>query len=76
MNKLFSLEPVLRWQLGHGKVFKMVVRASCEEEARSIASKDAGDEGGAVWLDASLTTCIEIDVDGPAEVICTDLWSA
>lgn len=47
----------------------MVVRAKTKEEARRIASKSAGDEGAAVWLDEASTSISQLDGYGREGII-------
>jgi len=59
------------------KVTAFVVRADSEDQARSLASHVPRSEVGFVWLDAKLTTCVELsqndrDADGDAGVVMAD----
>jgi hypothetical protein len=75
------------WRPWFEKVFGVVVRASNETEARSLAQEEAGSEGlgvyrdlgcaqeeraAAVWLDARYTTCEELIAEAPPAVILVD----
>ena len=75
------------WTPWFDKVFGLVVRASSEAEARTLAQERAGDEGlglyrtfGAseeeiadeVWLDPAYTACEELAHAGPTAVILVD----
>lgn len=60
------------WENPWGCKFGSVVRAESEEDARGLVSRDSGGEGPAAWLDASLSTCVELTTVGPREVIISD----
>ena len=47
-----------------------IVRAETAGTARKIAREEAGAEGG--WLDAELTTCVELTPEGDAGVVMVD----
>lgn len=75
------------WKPWYDKVFGVVVHAETEEEARRLANEEGGDEtgprrnvhyqtGGDPWLDAHYSTCEELSLEGPSEVIMTDFRSA
>ena len=49
-----------------------IVRATCEEEARQLASKAAGREGKEVWFDSKKTSCQWLSVDGEAGVLMSE----
>jgi len=61
-----------------------VVRAETENEARSLASAEGGDEvrdnagrrGGNPWLDPKQSTCETLTADGAAGVVIRDFASA
>lgn len=77
--KLFLLEARSKrqeWQPWYDKAFAFVVRAGDEKAARVLASKKAGDEGAAAWLNVEASTCVELDKEGLAEVIIRDYASA
>jgi hypothetical protein len=73
MKKLWMLQPVDDsadpWLSFHNCMFEFVVRAMNEEEARSEAAKQAGDEGPDAWLSSRLSSCVELKGDGRSEVI-------
>lgn len=56
----------------YNKVFGLVVAAENETAARQIASQGCGSEGGAAWLDASLSSCAELTADEKAGEILVD----
>jgi hypothetical protein len=49
-----------------------VVLAYSADEARSLASEQAWDEGPAVWLSGDLTTCEVLEPTGGARVVLRD----
>lgn len=53
-------------------VIGFVVRADTELSARRFASEECGAEGGFVWLDPALSTCVELTADGDAGVVMAD----
>lgn len=57
---LYLLERSRISAAGYDEAMGFVVAASNPDEARELASKQAGDEGAAAWLAPSLTTCREI----------------
>jgi hypothetical protein len=67
--KLWLLRPVKTWNPWYDKCFGMVIRTADEADARLLASGEAGDEGGDVWLDHAKTTCEELTLDGEREVV-------
>lgn len=58
-----------------------VVRAPSEARARTMISENGGlegtygDEGPEVWLARDGSTCEEIAVEGPEEIILRDFWA-
>jgi hypothetical protein len=78
--KLYLLRPVNdqagAWDPWYDKAFGFVVRAVNEPAARALACEEYGDEGEAVWLDPSQTTCEELTADGPQEIVLRDFHSA
>jgi hypothetical protein len=64
------------WEPWYDKSFGFVVVADTEEEARALASDYAGDEGSAVWLDDTETSCEVLDDDGEPRVVIRDFASA
>ncbi len=50
---------------------RVVVRASSEEHARTIANESKGDEG-AIWMDPAKARCVVLDDEGEAGLICRD----
>jgi hypothetical protein len=73
MKKLWILQPVddsaAPWLSFHDCMFEFVVRASNEEEARTQAAKQAGDEGPDAWLSSRLSSCVELNGDGRSGVV-------
>ena len=63
-DKLYLLRQVN--PVGYDEYVGFVVRASSEEEARSLCKR--ADEGD-IWSDPKLTTCEEIPLVGEAEII-------
>jgi hypothetical protein len=49
-----------------------VVRAKDEQDARRKAADDAGDEGCDAWLDAKLTSCMNLTNNGESGIIIRD----
>jgi len=77
--KIFHLTPkenTGHWEEWYDKAFGFVVRAENEDEARILASKEAGDEGGSVWINNNFTYCIELKGEGEKGVIIRDFASA
>jgi len=66
--KLYYLSIVER--AGYDCYDSFVVRAKSADDARSEASRCAGDEGGGTWLDNKLSTCEPISTTGTTEIIC------
>jgi hypothetical protein len=76
------------WEPWYDKCFGMVIRAESETAARLLAGRqresfgnyvsweNACDEGGAAWVSEKFSTCVELSVDGDAEVIMRDIASA
>ena len=64
------------WEPWYDKAFGFVVRATDENEARLLASDNAGDEGQDAWIDANASTCVELTADGPSEMILQDFARA
>jgi hypothetical protein len=73
---LRPVEGAPEWTPWYDKAFGVIVRADTEEEARDMASECRGDEGKAVWLDESKTTCVELTPDGEKEIIMVDFAAA
>lgn len=83
MNKkprLWILEPINPsdgpWEPWYDKAFGFVVRACSEQEARSFAAEESGDEGGRPWLSSEFTTCEVLTHKGDTGVILQDYHSA
>ncbi len=49
-----------------------VVRATTAEEARRLATDQAGDEGASTWTDDRDSSCAELTADGPSKVVLRD----
>jgi len=60
----------------YDKAYGFVVRAATAEIAREIASRDAGDEGAAVWLDRSHSACVELTQQGSPQIVLRDFNAA
>lgn len=60
----------------YDKAFGFVVRAESKDEARRIASEEAGDEGAAAWLDPAQTTCAMLEDAGDPGILLRDFASA
>lgn len=91
MKKLYYLKPksikLEPWQPWYDKAFGFVVRAESPDEARLIASQNAGEEDNtgyyeynkrelSVWCDEKYTECIELTGDGESELILRDIADA
>lgn len=83
MMRLWILRPVDAsakggpWDPWYDCTFSMVVRAATDVDARRVASDQTeGDEGGAAWLDATLSACEELPLDGPEGLIIADTAEA
>lgn len=75
------------WEPWYDKTFGFVVCADSEEEARQLANADGGHEvgpvshtvyrtGGDAWLDAKLSSCVELTANREKGVIIYDHASA
>ncbi len=76
------------WEPWYDKVFGFVVRAETEQRAREIANENGGDElrgkfmgnqtsnTEAPWLDPMYSTCQELLLDGPEELVMQDFHAA
>jgi hypothetical protein len=73
---LWMLKPIVPWASWYDKAIGFVIRASTAEDARKLASMNAGDEGRATWLNVEQTSCVELPQDGDDEVILRDFASA
>jgi hypothetical protein len=56
------------WDVNNG----FVIRAETAEAARVLASQQRGDEGAGTWLKSEWSSCHELTIDGPSEVVLTD----
>ncbi len=57
------------WDCAYG----FMVRAETEEEARSMASAEAGDEGADSWTDSNFSTCEAVSgAEGEPGIVMTD----
>ena len=87
--KLWLLRPVENlpegddpWEPRCDKAFGFVVRAETEDEARSLAHANAGNENRdrrssrQPWLDAKYSTCAELTAEGAAEMVIRDIQYA
>lgn len=67
------------WNPWYDRCFGFVVRANSEQEARLATEAQGGAEQRNhtnPWLDQALTTCIPLNLEGPTEVIMTDVANA
>ena len=60
------------WDPWYDKSFGFVVRADTETAARVMARDEAGDEGGASWMDLAKSTCTELLPAGEPGVVIQD----
>lgn len=74
-TKLWLLRPIFPWKAPYEKAGGFVVRASDEDEARSYAADQAGDEGSDVWIDGNVTACTELAIEGSRGVVLRDFAS-
>ena len=68
-NVLYLLERKDDDAVRYDEALGLVIRAQSVDQARDLASKNCGDEGPAVWLDANLTTCRKLLESGKSKVI-------
>jgi hypothetical protein len=76
------------WEPWFDKAFGFVVRAITEEDARTVAHNEAGNENRgeflrtktantkAPWLDARYSTCVELLPDGEPGLVMKDFAAA
>jgi len=95
MNKLYILRPIEGidpdpWEPWYDKAFGFIVEAGSAQEARSLASKDAGCEAeeewdenyerliseNNPWLNPKQSTCKELKVSNKPMVIMRDFHAA
>ena len=77
--KLWILRPInelANWSPWYDKAFGFVVRAIDETSARIEAAKQCGEEGADAWVDKKLSSCEELQSNGPIEVVLRDFSSA
>ena len=86
--KLWLLRPIeglknSPWEPWYDKAFGFVVRAETEAEARRYADEDGGEETERYqqvqrhpWLDAALSTCVELLPEGESGVVIQDFYAA
>jgi hypothetical protein len=82
--KLYLLRPIddhPAWEPWCDKAFGFVARATDEAHARRLAQAKGGDETGykdavPAWTDPSMSTCVELTVEGEAGVIIQDFARA
>lgn len=60
------------WNFPYDVAIGFVVRAETEQQARELATSQAGDEGKKAWLDPKYTTCKSLSSVGDPEVILRD----
>lgn len=84
-NKLWILRPQDNlipknnpWHPWFDKTFGIVIRASSEDRARTIADETTKYEGlkNHPWLDSKYSSCEELKEEGPEEVIIVDFAAA
>lgn len=67
------------WDPWYDRAFGFVVRAETETQARALATTKGGQEVSVEptsWTDPGLSSCIELAIDGPAEVVLSDVhWA-
>ncbi len=56
-------------EVGYDEYGGFVARATTEQEARTYASEQAGDEGAETWLDPVLSSCVILPVRGEAGIV-------
>lgn len=77
--RLYILRPnpdAIEWSPWYDKTFGSVVRAKTEDDAREIASQEAGCEGSEVWLDKSKSSCVHLKQAGLEGVVIVDFAAA
>lgn len=60
------------WAGHYDLVNGAIVRAGSEDEARSLLSTQAMDEGPNAWLNPALSTCEILAIEGISEIIIKD----
>lgn len=60
------------WEGSYDVACGFVVRAYSEEDARSISSRNRGDEGNDAWLDSERTSCNQLLENGMSGLILQD----
>jgi len=79
-NGLGTNDPWVPW---YDKVSCFVIQAKTEERAREMANENAGDEKWGAppinreircnpWLDATLSTCVELLPEGEEKIVIRD----
>ena len=65
------------WEPWYDKLFRCVVRADSEAEARRVVS-ESGEASGTeyAWSDPNFTTCEELSGEGLSGIIVTDVAEA
>ena len=63
------------WRPFYDKMFGVVVRAKTELNAREVAAANSEDEGGNVWRNEKLTSCIQLNPDAEDGVILKDVYN-
>jgi len=70
-------DPWIPW---YDKAFGFVVIAETEDEARELASEQAGDEADGdffnPWMDEEYSTCVELKPEGVPRVVLRNFKSA
>lgn len=74
--KLYYIRPIRDWTPWYDTADGFIVRAESEEEARQLASSDAGCEGEKVWLDPKETVCEVLSDAGKSKIIIRSFHAA
>lgn len=56
----------------YDEIHQVVVRAESEDAARLLVAKE-GPNSASRFMRPNLVSCERITIDGPAEIICTDV---
>ena len=65
------------WEPWYNKLFRCVVRADSEVEARRLVSESGAANGTEhAWTDQNFKLCEELSGEGPSEIIVTDVAEA
>jgi hypothetical protein len=74
LKPLQTLGPEHPWEPWWDTTHAFVIRAGSEDEARAMTERRAGEEvrnngGKNPWLDPTLTSCVELTLDGEPTVV-------